>query len=229
MASNPDGFDRQIVEQTLCQITDIQAARVVTGIGNHIEELHILATSAKGPKQLARDIESALQAKFGINVDHRKISIAQINEEQISEPRQSPDKKAAESVADASRAKVSGITADTGGPADNISVKLQLGDVIYEGKCDGKIGLEGRSRLVAKATLDAVRVVTGSDWQFHLEDVEILRLGHSRVAVACFKIDLGRGEEAFCGSAIVSSSEDQACVRAVLDAVNRRLGNLKNI
>lgn len=229
MASNPDGFDRQIVEQTLCQITDIQAARVVTGIGNHIEELHVLATSAKGPKQLARDIESALQAKFGINVDHRKISIAQINEDHVSTPRQSPGKKAAESVVDASRAKVSGITADTGGLADSISVKLQLGAAEYEGKCGGKIGLEGRPRLVAKATLDAIRVVVGGDWQFHLEDVEILSLGRSRVAVACFKIDMGRGEETFCGSAIVSSSEDQACVRAVLDAVNRRLGNLKNI
>lgn len=228
MASNPDGFDRQIVEQTLCQITDVQAARVVTGIGSHIEELHILATSAKGPKQLARDIESALQAKFGINVDHRKISIAQINEEHALTPKQSPVSAVPESVPDPSRAKVSGITADTGGLADTISVKLQLKDATYEGKCDGKIGLEGRSRLVAKATLDAIRLVVGSDWQFHLEDVEILSLGRSRVAVACFKIDMGRGDETFCGSAIMSTSEDQACVRAVLDAVNRRLGNLKN-
>lgn len=229
MASNPDGFDRQMVERTLCQIADVQAVRVVTGIGSHIEELHILATSAKGPKQLARDIESALQAKFGINVDHRKISIAQINEEYISAPKQSSARTAAGSAHDASRAKVSGITADTGGSADTISVKLQMKDATYEGKCDGKIGLEGRSRLVAKATLDAIRMVVGSDWQFHLEDVEILSLGRSRVAVACFKTNMGRGEETFCGSAIVSASEDQACVRAVLDAVNRRLGNLKNI
>lgn len=231
MASNPDGFDRQVVEQTLCQIADVQAARIVTGAGDKIDELHVLATSGKGPKQIVRDIESTLQARFGLSLDHRKISIAQISEERLSDRYQSPNRSltGSELILSAdSRPKVSGIQAETGGEIDSVVVRLQLGEATFEGKCEGKIALEGRGRLVARAALEAVKLATGSHWHFHLEDVDIVRLGRQSVAVTCFQIDLGQGEEVFCGSAIVGASEDQACVRSVLDGINRRFGSLKS-
>ena len=40
-------------------------------------EVHILASSALSPKQVVRNIESALLAHLGLKVDHRKISVAQ--------------------------------------------------------------------------------------------------------------------------------------------------------
>ena len=42
--------------------------------------MHILANAGLQPKQLVRNIESALLAQLGLKVDHRKISIAQTAE-----------------------------------------------------------------------------------------------------------------------------------------------------
>ena len=38
----------------------------------------MLAGSGRHPKQIARDVESCLAAKFGLAVDHRRISVAQM-------------------------------------------------------------------------------------------------------------------------------------------------------
>ena len=42
-----------------------------------VSEVHILAQAGLAPKQLVRNIESALLAQLGLKVDHRRISIAQ--------------------------------------------------------------------------------------------------------------------------------------------------------
>src|ERR671920_2360815 len=42
-----------------------------------VSEVHVLAQSGLAPKQLVRNIESALLAQLGLKIDHRKISIAQ--------------------------------------------------------------------------------------------------------------------------------------------------------
>ena len=45
-----------------------------------VSEVHILAQAGLQPKQLVRNIESALLAQLGLKIDHRKISIAQTAE-----------------------------------------------------------------------------------------------------------------------------------------------------
>ena len=49
---------------------------VTTPLGE-VSEVHVLAQSGLAPKQLVRNIESALLAQLGLKIDHRKISIAQ--------------------------------------------------------------------------------------------------------------------------------------------------------
>lgn len=43
-------------------------------------EIHVLAGPEKSSKSLVRDIQSALTAQFGVQVDHRIISVAQLSE-----------------------------------------------------------------------------------------------------------------------------------------------------
>ena len=40
-----------------------------------IKEIHVLSKPSKSPKLLARDIETLLQARFSLDIDHKKISI----------------------------------------------------------------------------------------------------------------------------------------------------------
>ena len=66
------------LEGSLTQITGVRAVRIVASNDGRIEEVHVLGLPGKAPKQLVRDIESTLQALYGIAIDRRKISVAQI-------------------------------------------------------------------------------------------------------------------------------------------------------
>ena len=73
----PDPWGVRRAENLLTTLEGILSARVVTTPLGEVSEVHILAQSGLAPKQLVRNIESALLAQLGLRVDHRKISIAQ--------------------------------------------------------------------------------------------------------------------------------------------------------
>jgi hypothetical protein len=66
------------IEEALSQVAEIRAARIVSSEDGVILEIHILATPQKSPKQIVRDVESTIMARFGIPIDHRTVSIAQL-------------------------------------------------------------------------------------------------------------------------------------------------------
>src|SRR5918994_2249742 len=73
----PDPWGVRRAENLLTSLEGILSARVVTTPLGEVSEIHILAQSGLQPKQLVRNIESALLAQLGLKIDHRKISIAQ--------------------------------------------------------------------------------------------------------------------------------------------------------
>jgi hypothetical protein len=66
-------------ERILRQLRDVQAASITTD-GDTIKEIHIVAVSTRAPKQIVRDVETALKAYLNRGIDHRMISVA------LSEP-----------------------------------------------------------------------------------------------------------------------------------------------
>ena len=48
---------------------------VTTPLGE-VSEIHVLAQAGLSPKQVVRNVESALLAHLGVKIDHRKISVA---------------------------------------------------------------------------------------------------------------------------------------------------------
>src|ERR1041385_8173328 len=73
----PDPWGVRRAENLLTSLEGILSARVVTTPLGEVSEIHILAQSGLAPKQIVRNIESALLAQLGLRVDHRKISVAQ--------------------------------------------------------------------------------------------------------------------------------------------------------
>jgi hypothetical protein len=215
MGSETKDFTLGEVEETLRQIEDIEAARVVVGSSQDIEEIHILASPSKGPKQLVRDIESTLMARFGIPVNHKKISIAQIGRNEIGK--------------DKPRPKILSINTEISGVHSKTSVILTLNGTQFEGAAKGPASKTGLLRLVALATLDAIEKLTPPSYGFALEDVAIVSLGRERVAIACIAMVAPFGEQTFAGSALVRQNEKSSVVRAVLNAINRRFGSLTTI
>lgn len=206
------------IEEALSQVSEIRAARVVVSPAGFIDEIHVLALPSKSPKQLVRDIESTLMAAFGIAVDHKKISIAQLGREAAlqSEAASKPYV----------RAQIKSVSAEVAGVYMNIAVSLEIEGEVFVGKATGPASRTGRERLVAEATLDAIAQYLQGAFTFALEDVEIIRLGRESVAVSCVVLVTSLGEQAFAGSALVRQNDKDSIVRATLDAINRRLGFL---
>jgi len=205
------------IEDALSQVAEIRAARVVTGPDGTIAEIHVLALPSKLPKQLVRDIESTLMAAFGIAIDHKVISIAQLGHENVPE---------AEPTAATTRARIVTVTVTGAGTHARVDVKLSIDGEPYEGSATGPASETSQRRLVAQATLAAIEQYLQGAFTFALEDVGVTRLGRETVAVACVALVTGFGEQAYAGSALVRQNENDSIVRATLDAINRRLGFL---
>lgn len=74
----PDsGWTIQRAEDLLSSLQGVVSVRVVARPGGEIDEIHLLTNTEVSPKQTVRNVESALKAHFHLEVDHRKISVAQ--------------------------------------------------------------------------------------------------------------------------------------------------------
>jgi hypothetical protein len=208
------------IENTLGQVAEIKAARVVASPEGIIQEVHVLALPNKSPKQLVRDIESTLMATFGLAIDHKKISIAQLGADVAISGQP-------EAVVPADfRARIDSINAHTSGVHATATVSLELAGARYVGEAAGPASQTGRTRLVALATLDALAQYGDAGHGFALEDVTIMQLGRQRVAVSCVTLVSPTGEQSYVGSAVVRQNDNDSIVRATLDAINRRFGSL---
>src|SRR5260221_899671 len=74
---NPDPWGIKRVENLITALTGVLSARVVVTPLGEVSEVHVLTRSDIQPKQVVRNIESALMAQLGFKIDHRKISVAQ--------------------------------------------------------------------------------------------------------------------------------------------------------
>lgn len=211
------------IEAALAEVGEIKAARVVASPDGVIQEIHVLALPTKQPKQLVRDIESTLMARFGIPVDHKKISIALLGRDSIK-PESVPETPVERNTA--ARPRICSINATVSGVQASASVTLDIGGTEYVGNSSGPASQTGRLRLVALAALDAVSQYTDATISFALEDVAILKLGREKVAVSCIALVSSLGEQTFSGSAMVRQNDNDSVVRATLDAINRRMGFL---
>jgi hypothetical protein len=216
MGVSIEGFDIGEIESKLCQIRDVRAARIIKGKSNFIEEIHVIAAPDRGPKQLVRDIESILMAQYGLNINHKKVSIAQINDSELP----------LRTTKNLTRPRIRSINADVTGLNARVQVALELNGEEFTGVSEGLASQTGQIRLVANAALNAVEKFVQGPYGFALEDVAILSLGRERVAVACVAVVSSLGEQIFAGSAVVRQSEKDSVVRATLDAINRRFGFL---
>jgi hypothetical protein len=205
------------IEQALCQVAEIKAARVVTSPEGVIQEIHVLALPSKQPKQLVRDIESTIMASFGIPVDHKKISIAQLGTDMMPKEEQAKEP---------TRPRIKSINSQVSGVKSTVTVDLELEGDSYIGEATGAASQTQRLRLVAEATMRAVEEYVNGSYSFALEDVAIQHLGRERVAVSCITLVTPLGEQTFAGSALVRQNENDSIVKATLDAINRRMGFL---
>lgn len=206
------------VQELIAQVPGVASCRVVTNDWGAIEELHVIGTLERHPKQISRDIQSALQAGLGLSVDHRKISIAQLHG---LEPTLPPPRLRLLNVD-----VISDLTQGV------MRVRVVLGheqdpDTVYTGEAQGGYGRLQILRLSAEATLLAVNQVVTAGRAFAFEDVCQVRLhGTDAIVTTVSLLAQPRLGELLAGVALVKHDIPDAVVRATLDAINRPLGRL---
>ncbi|KKM09842.1 hypothetical protein SY88_16765 [Clostridiales bacterium PH28_bin88] len=203
------------IEQVIQQVRGVISAKVVAGDDGSIIEVHVLADATRSPKQVVRDVESAVLVQLGIHLDHKKISVAQIQGEE-----------AAVLVPEA-RPQLGGIELSTSGIQAEAKVTVFFNGEPFEGKVLGPNVVKNRLRLVAMAALGAVEAFLGGTARFMLEDVQKVSFAGREVIMVGVSLVTPRGEDTLLGTAMSSGDDREAVARAALDAMNRRLALLK--
>jgi hypothetical protein len=222
---SPTGTDDDVLEleRELCRLPEISAARVVTDDSGRPTEVHILADTAKHAKQVVRDVQSVALASFGIELDRRIVSVVQLG----STANGNGHPEVGEEAGPEFRPVLVSSTAEVSGLRSLVRVTLAAGGNESVGFAEGSIASTARDRLVATATVDALRQLEPAAECIDVDSAQIVRVGAHDVAIVTVVFVLPPGEQLVSGSAIVRQhAEADAVVRAVLDATNRRLPSL---
>ena len=197
------------IEAALRELKGVCGARVVADEKGLIQEIHLLVEGDRNPKQVVRDVESALMAHFGISIDHRKVSVAQ---------------KSGSRWQSTSRLRWLDVQITQEGTRATVSVFVERGGQVYRGTASGVRASTQLPRLVAIATLRAVELAHGLHERFGLEDVSTSTvLAGYPVAVVLVSAVRDNGEDLLVGSALVRQDIYRAVGLATLDAINRRV------
>jgi len=228
----------------------IKTLRDVIGVDITVEdgellEINILATGDRAPRMIARDVRSALKAQLRVDVDHRKISVAQRRDEsgaaglpglpamtathEPAEPHDPPVIDLVPHLAPASAARrLQFLNLDLSkSPHRTLArVELALGTGEAAGEAEGPSTQEESLRLIARATLVAVQRFTGEDTQFALVDLKTIAMGDDTAILVGIHHQNGRERQMLSGSATAGRDLQTSVVFATLAALNRRLGRL---
>ena len=223
MGSTVEELDLRDVERELCRLPEVTGARIVADEAGRLVEVHVLARPGKPANQVVRDVQSVALATFGLEVDRRVISVVQLEGDQpvvhsvADEPR----------IISSFRPRIVGISAEASGLRTLVRVTLSTADDEAVGFAEGSIASTARRRLVAAATLDALRQLLPSAESFDVDSAQIARGGVHDIAVVTVVSVSPPEELMISGSAVVRNHQEQdAVARAVLDATNRRLPRL---
>jgi hypothetical protein len=222
------------LEDALRQIPGVRAASVVTGPDAQPTEIHVLADRAKPAKQVVRDIQSLAMARYDLDIDHRIVSVVQIDDGEGPALRLAvtpadgvdsidvTDPSAVAAAEVAPRPLVDAVVVRTSHAEAEVTVTLAFGGDVFIGSASGSSAIASRPRLVARATLDALGELLGTPAD--IEHATVIPVGSRSVAVSVLQVQVPRtGEQVLSGSAVVRGDEADAVARSVLDALNRRL------
>ena len=199
------------LQKLLEQINGVLTAQPVLNSAGQVAEIHILATAARNPKQIVRDVETACKAQFNLELDHKTISVVQLN---AADTNYAPDRLFLQTIQLANTA---------GGSIVTVKLHSYKGDS-YEGSASGPSTTGNLLKIAARAGLVAAESYLHDLCQFILNDVVPITIGNHSAILASITFVTPQGEEELIGSALVHSEASEAVVRALLNAINRRVG-----
>ncbi len=215
----PDPWGVRRAENLLTSLEGVLSARVVTTPLGEVSEIHILAQAGLQPKQLVRNIESALLAQLGLKVDHRKISIAQTAEVR---PIEVVERGVARERAMRRAALFESLFVAPGKRPHRVSITVTLSFAGRTASAEEESSDTPRSKVEAAARA-AIQVLDQllSDHSVALEGAKIAEAFDREFVLVAVQGLGGREAVLLIGTAEIKESAERAAVFAVLDATNR--------
>lgn len=217
-------------EALLLSLPGIVSAHVHRDDAGVVREVHLLASSELGAKQIVRNVESAMLARFGARIDHRAISVAQ-----TSTTRSAPD-----AVLEPPSAPVAGSPVVPPLPGRGIyfedvevrrsrtlgigcTVTLRAGTQVLTGDATGPDSARTRGELAARAAVQALAPLLAPGIALDFEACTQLVVADRAFAFVVLCGRSGRESTVLSGSCEVRDGLETAAVLAVLDATERWL------
>lgn len=232
-----DPFGRDWVteaQKLLLSLRDIVGADIILNDDEDaVAEINILAEGHRPPKQIVRDVRSALRAEYQVDVDYRKISVAQRRDPErdaqseggatiLSLPAAQVDEEPT-----AARLSFEGVTVDVDQALCRVRVELSLGDREAVGEASGPNAPQQLLRLAAEAALAAIGKFLAPQASLVLAEVREVTLAGQPLVLVGVSFFKDRTGKVLTGTALVDHSLQQAVVCATLSALNRILGRLR--
>jgi hypothetical protein len=217
--SIPDPWGVRRAENLLTSLEGILSARVVTTPLGEVSEVHVLAQSGLAPKQLVRNIESALLAQLGLKIDHRKISIAQTAD---VKPIEALEREAVREKVLQRAVLFENLTVSPGRRPHRIMISVTLSYRDHTETAEEESSDTPRNRVegAAKAAVTVLDRLL-KDSSLALEGAKIVEGFDREFAFVAVQGLGGRETLLLSGTAEIKESAERAAVFAVLDATNR--------
>lgn len=237
-------------EELILTLPGVISARIIAGESGAIDQIHVLTTAELTPKQMVRNIESALIAHLAMRIDHRKISVATTTE---AKPKLLPEEARPpagpgsagmpapgyEGAAQQQRMGHGSAPAPRTGPFarrlyfEDVEVRgsrskglscrvtLRKGNSSFIGEALGIEGDRSRVELAARATLLAIADADNREGQLGVAGVKVFDAFDRTFVFVAVSVRSGRENKILTGSVEMRESAESAGVLAVLDATNR--------
>jgi hypothetical protein len=239
------GDEIRRAQELVGRIRGVSSCQVSTDEAGEITEIHVVATSDKAPKLIARDVESCLKAEMGLDVDHRKIGVVLFDQETSppSRPESDPPRptlgnsppvfpEEADTVMElpveeyASRFAFRSVNLYLSENTARAEVELSREFDTAFGSAQTDWPNTSTYEVIAEATLQAVSESLDESTKLCLRRVRQVTLDDAIALVVLVDLLTGRDRKGLVGASVVSGNENQTVVFATLDAVNRVLGKL---
>lgn len=211
----------QEIEKNLKSINGVSNCRVI-GDDQTIDEIHIINQTSRSPKQIARDVESYIKTAFKINLNHKKISIVNLDI-----PMDTEDEN--EAFEFGKRIAFENLSITQGGRQAVIELELGFDGKMYK-RQETSINIPDlRYNEIGKLTLGLAQEICEDQLIFALNSIRVDQIAGNDIVLALVTI-ISNGEARInVGSAIIRDDVHSAIVKAVLDSINRIVSFLQPI
>jgi hypothetical protein len=211
------------IEGLLSALTGVLAARVTVSTLGRIEEVHVLADARLHPKQIVRNVESALSAGLGLSVDRRLISVAQVKADDNELFSDGAPKPAPAPVDESVRGRYIFVGYDARTQPDleaSCRVTIRRDNEVFSGTGHGPSTPLGRAQAAAHAVFAAIATAR-RDNELELEGVTTVDSNGRTYVLISAHAHAGRHARPLTGIATLHRSPEEAAILASLQATNR--------